>query len=190
MTSLLIILSLLLSESAFAHAGGHELRSEVAKTGSMLPNIPIDSTLTVDESFYATTNPRRFDIVVVKRLLRTSPMDPVEKTMKVVSRIIGLPGEMIALRRGRVYINGRRVKEPFGIKPCPRKVDESFPCGEMPMIRIPAGEYFLLADNRPESEDSRLWSPQTIPRPALVGKVIKVVIPSTAGQQTLGADSP
>jgi signal peptidase I len=83
-------------------------------------------------------------------------MDPVEKTMEVVSRIIGLPGEMIAMRRGRIYINGRRIKEPFAINQCPAKVDEPFSCGEMSMIRIPAGEYFLLADNRPASEDSRL----------------------------------
>ena len=56
------------------------------------------------------------------------------------------------------------------------------------MIRIPAGEYFLQADNRPASEDSRLWSPQTIPRSAVVGKVVKIVIPPP-GKQPLGADS-
>src|SRR5437762_13152824 len=64
-----------------------------------------------------------------------------------------------------------------------------FPCREMTATRIPAGEYFLLADNRAESEDSRLWSPRTIPKSALLGKVIKVLMPSTA-VQALGADSP
>jgi len=156
----------------------------------MLPSIPIDSMLRVDESFYAAKKPRRFDIVVVRRAFRSNPADSLEQSMKVVARIIGLPDESIALRRGRVYVDGRRIKEPFAINQCPRKVDESIPCGEMPMMRIPAGEYFLLADNRPEGEDSRLWSPQTISRSAIVGKVVKVVVPSAAGQQALGADSP
>ncbi len=39
---------------------------------------------------------------------------------------------------------------------CPRDVEEPFPCGDMPPERIPTRQYFLLADNRPESEDSRL----------------------------------
>jgi signal peptidase I len=186
MRTLILTLSLLLSQSGFAHLSSHEVRIEVVKTGSMLPNIPISSTLTVDESFYATTNPRRFDIVVVHRSFRSSD----ENTMHVVARIIGLPGESIAMRRGRTYINGRRIKEPFAINPCPTKADESFQCGEMSTMRIPAGEYFLLADNRPQSEDSRLWSPQTIPRSAVIGKVTKIVVPLTTGQQALAAHAP
>ena len=65
-----------------------------------------------------------------------------------------------------------------------------FPCGEMSAMKIPAGEYFMLADNRAESEDSRLWSPRTIPKSAVLGKVIKVELPSSAVQQALEADSP
>ena len=110
--------------------------------------------------------------------------------MNVVVRIIGLPGETIALRRGSVYVNGREIKQPFAVRKCPRKIDESFPCGEMSAMKIPLGEYFMLADNRPESEDSRLWTPRTIPKSNLLGKVVKVVIPSIAVQQALAADSP
>ncbi len=156
--------------------------------GSMLPTIPINSTLIVDEAFYAAKNPQRFDIVEVRRCF--SNPDSSDKSMDVVVRVIGLPGETIALRRSGVYINGRKIKEPFGIKQCPRKTDESFQCGEMAAMKIPAGEYFLLADNRAESEDSRLWSPRTIPKSDVLGKVVKVVMPSNAVQQALAADSP
>ena len=128
----------------------------IAKTESMLPGIPFDSMLMVDESFYVTKNPRRFDIVVLRRSFHTYPDDPVAKSMNVVFRVIGLPGETIALRGGSIYINGRRIKEPFAIKQCPKIVDDAFPCRKMSMLKIPAGEYFLLADNRPESLDSRL----------------------------------
>jgi len=165
---------------------GH--RAVVARTGSMLPTIPINSTLIVDETFYTAKNPERFDIVELRRAFSNPDSRPMN--MDVVARVIGLPGETIALRRGSIYVNGRKIKEPFGVRQCPNKVDESFPCGEMTQMKVPAGEYFLLADNRAESEDSRLWSPQTIPKSALLGKVIKVVMPSTAVQQALGADSP
>jgi signal peptidase I len=144
----------------------------------------------VDESFYAAKNPVRFDVVVVRHSFRSNPDDPVEKSMDIVSRVIGLPGETIALRGGSIYINGRRIKEPFAISQCPKTVDQSFPCGEMSTLKIPVGEYFLLADNRPDSEDSRVWSPRTIPKSDVLGKVVKIVIPSTAIQQALGADSP
>ena len=151
-------------------------REIVAKTGSMLPTIPIASRLTLDESFYQTSRPRRFDIIAVRRVFR-NPGVSDEARMTIVARIIGLPGEKIALRQGRVYINGRRIKEPFPIMRCPRAVEEPFPCGDMLPERIPAGQYFLLADNRPEGEDSRLWSPKTVPRSDVLGKIVKIISP-------------
>jgi signal peptidase I len=161
-------------------------REIVAKTGSMLPTIPIDSKLTLDESFYLTRHPRRFDIIALRRALR-NPGASEEARMTIVARIIGLPGETIALRRGRVYINGRRIKEPISMIRCPVAVEEPFSCGYMRPMRIPAGEYFLLADNRPESEDSRLWFPKTVPRSDVLGKIVRVISPSDA-QQSLAAN--
>ena len=152
----------------------------------MLPTIPINSRLTLDESFYLTRRPRRFEIIAVRRALH-NPGGSDESRMTIVARVIGLPGELIALRRGRVYINGRRIKEPFLIKGCPRNVEESFPCGDMPPERVPAGQYFLLADNRPESEDSRLWVPKTVPGSDVLGKIVKIISPRDA-QQSLATD--
>jgi len=154
----------------------------------MLPNIPINSTLIVDEASYTAKDPERFDIVVVRRSF--SNPDSSKGSMEVVGRVIGFPGETIALRRGSVYINGRKVKEPFDVRRCPSKIDEAFPCREMSAMKIPLGEYFLLADNRAESEDSRLWSPRTVPKSDVLGKVVKIVAPSTAVPQAHGTDSP
>ena len=188
MTNILLTIILLLSISISHQVDTIAIKERVAKTGSMLPTIPINAKLLVDEAYYAAKNPRRFDIVEVRRSF--SNPGSSERSMDVVVRVIGLPGELIALRRGSIYINGRKIKEPFGVRQCPGKIDEMFPCGEMSAMKIPTGEYFMLADNRAESEDSRLWSPRTIPKSAVLGKVIKVEMPSTAVQQALGADSP
>jgi signal peptidase I len=161
-------------------------REIVAKTGSMLPTIPFDSRLTLDESFYLTHRPRRLDIIALRRVF-LNPGVQDELRITIVARIIGLPGETIALRRGRVYINGRRIKEPFPIIRCPIAVEEPFSCGYMRTMRIPAGEYFLLADNRPESLDSRLWFPKTVPRSDVLGKIVRIISPRDA-QQSLAAD--
>jgi signal peptidase I len=171
----------LLSIMAEGHGGGKEV---IAKTGSMLPSIPIGSKLVVDESFYSLRQPRRFDIVVVRRDFR-NPGDSAPAYNNVVARLVGLPGEAISIRRGNLYINGRRVKEPFPTKPCPREIDEAFPCREMAAVRIPVGHYFLLSDNRAESEDSRLSSPKPVPRIDLLGKVVRIILPTPAQQLIL-----
>ena len=185
MVSFLLTTILLLNPLVWAtHPNAR--REIVAKTGYMLPTIPIDSKLTLDESFYLTDSPRRFDIIAVRRAFR-NPGVPDEARMTIVARIIGLPGEIVAMRRGRVYINGRRIREPFPIMRCPRDVAEPFACGDMPAVRVPAGQFFLLADNRPESEDSRLWVPKTVPRSDVLGKIVRIVSPRDA-QQSLAAD--
>lgn len=185
MLSFLLTTVLLLNLSVTA-SNPNAQREIVATTGSMLPTIPIDSKLTLDESFYLTRRPRRFDIIAVRRTFR-NPEVSGETRITIVARIIGLPGEIIAMRRGSVYINGGRIKEPFPIMRCPRDVEEPFPCGDMLAMRIPAGQYFLLADNRPESEDSRLWFPKTIPRSDVLGKIVRIS-PRDA-QQSLAADA-
>lgn len=190
MSNLLLTISLLLCLSASVRDPSIERKELIAATGSMLPNIPIKSRLIIDESFYDKKNPARFDIVIVRPAPRRDPEDTVANSSLIVCRVIGLPGETIALRGGRVYINGRRIKEPFRIRQCPRMENESFPCGEMSRMRIPPDEYFLLADNRAESEDSRLWKPQTVRRSDVLAKVVKILSLSTANQPALAADSP
>jgi signal peptidase I len=171
MRTLLIVISFLLTPFFSPTVGTREM---VNRTGAMLPTIPINAALTVDESIYTSRTPERFDIVVVRRRYFQSPADRTEKTMEIVSRVIGLSGEKIALRNGRIFINGKRVLEPFTTKNCPKSDDKSFPCREMAAVLIPGDEFFLLADNRAESEDSRSWFPQTIKRSDVVGKVVKI----------------
>jgi signal peptidase I len=79
--------------------------------------------------------------------------------------VIGLPGEVVAERSGRVFINGRRLAEPY-IRPGRRDSETH------PPQRIPGGRYYLLGDNRTASCDSRIWG--TVPRAGVIAKVVAV----------------
>jgi signal peptidase I len=85
-----------------------------------------------------------------------------------VKRLIGLPGERIAQRRGVVYINGRPLDEPY-LDPA-HKDDSSFQ-----EKTIPPGHYFMMGDNRGQSCDSRVWG--SVPRDNIIGKVFAIYWP-------------
>ena len=80
-----------------------------------------------------------------------------------VKRIVGLPGDRWEERNGFVYINGRRLEEPY-VKPERRDLT-----GTYAPRKIPKGHYFMMGDNRQSSCDSRVWG--TIERDDIIGKV-------------------
>lgn len=129
------------------------------------------------------------------------PPDPAEHLVK---RVIGMPGERLRLHDGRVFINDRPLPEAYTLYtpaepdafrdefPNMREADPSIDphwwltlrqlslSGE---VTVPPGEYFVLGDNRNNSEDSRYWG--FVPRPMMVGRPILVYfsVPN-------GADAP
>lgn len=81
-----------------------------------------------------------------------------------VKRVVGMPGDRIAVQDGHVVRNGRRASEPFAA-----------PCGggpecDLAAIEVPAGHYFLMGDNRGNSADSRYWGP--LPREQIIGRAV------------------
>ena len=96
--------------------------------------------------------PQRGDIVVLK-----DPRDLVNQHL--VKRVIGLPGETFEIVNGHVYINGRLLDEPYITQPWD---------GSTPKETIPAGDYFVMGDNRQNSWDSRFFG--LVPRELIVGK--------------------
>jgi signal peptidase I len=80
-----------------------------------------------------------------------------------IKRVVGLPGDHLQILDGHVIRNGKRERDPY-IVPC---VDDAA-CNFPGTIVVPKGDYYMMGDNRPDSEDSRFWGP--VPRAWLIGK--------------------
>lgn len=85
-----------------------------------------------------------------------------------VKRVVGLPGDTIAVRDGHVIRNGIAAKEPFA-RSC------TGPVCNLSAITVPAGHYFMMGDNRGDSDDSRFWGP--VPRSWIIGKAVATYWP-------------
>jgi signal peptidase I len=159
------------------------LRTFVVQTfyipsGSMLPTLQVGDRILVSKLSYHLHGVGRGDIVVFARppLEEQACAGPLVNDL--VKRVVGLPGETISLSRGQVEVNGKVVSEPWLHNqpitfPGPGATSYSL---NRP-FKVPAGEYFLLGDNRESSCDSRYWGP--IPRSLIVGKVVFRIWPIT-----------
>jgi signal peptidase I len=85
-----------------------------------------------------------------------------EANIKFIKRIVAGPGDTLKVVEGHVIRNGRREADSY-IRPCPGVAECNFPVA----IKVPAGEWYLLGDNRGESDDSRFWGP--VPTSWIVG---------------------
>lgn len=90
---------------------------------------------------------------------------PQASTQLFIKRIVALPGDRISIVNGHTIRNGSQVQESSYTRPCS---DETL-CTFRTPITIPSGDYFVLGDNRGESDDSRFWGP--VPRAWIIGKV-------------------
>ncbi|GAB4569692.1 MAG: signal peptidase I [Anaerolineae bacterium] len=124
---------------------------------SMAPSFHTGQYVIVNRVAYLLDEPQRGDIVVLH-----SPEDP---QLDLIKRVIGLPGETVAVRDGQVFINGIPLNEPYLNAP-PRYQGE---------WTLGSDQYFVLGDNRNNSRDSHSFGP--VPRTALVGKAAAVYWP-------------
>ena len=166
---------------------------------SMVPTLKINDRVLVSRVTYRFRDPRRSDIVVFdnpdyngpKENAFTRPLRSVfelvgarqRKDRHFIKRIIGLPGETVQIRDGGVWINERRLAEPW----LPKGVTTEWPEGKK--LTVPKNSYWVMGDNRDDSKDSRYFDASAasdaghfVKRSAIIGPaVLRVWPPSRFG---------
>ncbi len=154
-------------------------------SGSMLPTLQIDQRILVDRIGNHFISPNVGDIVVFHppKNYAAGCADPYEgqdqsgqdapaacavaqtqeSSETFVKRVVGLPGDRISIVQGHVYRNGIREHDPY-IEPCAGIAACNFPR----TITVPRGDYYMMGDNRGESDDSRFWGP--VPKGWIIGE--------------------
>jgi signal peptidase I len=161
-------------------------------TGSMEENLLIGDHLLVNKFVFGPTETgmerallpigiiKRGDILVFKY--------PVEPDRDFIKRVIGLPGETVELREKKVYINGKPLDEPYVHFLQPPGADSelhevtSFDVRERyGPVTVPQNQYFMMGDNRDNSQDSRYWG--FMPRENVKGKALLIYWSYEAGRE-------
>jgi signal peptidase I len=155
-------------------------------TGSMENNLLIGDHLLVNKFVFAPTKTRLEEMLL--------PIDPIRRgdilvfkypdgpDRDFIKRVIGLPGETLEMRDKKIYIDGKPLDEPY--------VHFLFPAGgrgpgdsdftsegvqrNFGPVTVPEGHYFMMGDNRDNSEDSRYWNQRFMPRSYVKGKALFV----------------
>jgi len=135
-------------------------------SGSMEDMIMTGDRLVAFRMSYLMSHPERYDVVVFKY-----PDDPDQKLL-YVKRVIGLPGETVTIREGKVYIDGSAepLDDYFTKEPPATEIEMTFV--------VPEGHYFMLGDHRNISYDSRYWVNKYVDEKKILGEVIFRYYPS------------
>jgi signal peptidase I len=134
-------------------------------SSSMSPTIPACDGRWLTEGFtYRFRDPHRGEIVAFRaRGQLGGPVvpDPDARDLNIGKRVIGIPGDSVVGRDGRVFVNGKQA--------------DKIPTDDFPLTRLGADEYFVLGDNRSFSQDSRDFGP--VPRDAIFGRTVLIYWP-------------
>ncbi len=124
---------------------------------SMLPTLHDGEFVLVNKLAYSMGTPTRGDIIVFR--------STTEANLDLIKRIIGLPGDRVVIGGGHVTVNGVVLDEPY-INAAPNYSGE---------WTVPAGDLFVLGDNRNDSSDSHMWG--FLPEPNVIGKALLIYWP-------------
>lgn len=113
-------------------------------SASMVPTLKYGDRVLVNKFIYRFTEPQRGDIIVFKSVEGDG--------QDLIKRVVGVPGDEIAVRGGTLFVNGEPQKEPYVNKKYP---DKSF----YAPTTVPKDHVFAMGDNRANSQDSRVFGP-------------------------------
>jgi signal peptidase I len=134
---------------------------------SMSPTLEKNDRVIVNKLSYRLHDVNRGDVIVFKA---PEGVDPTVKDL--VKRVIGLPGETIEQQGGKIYVDGKRLKEPYLTESAIAEPGPGFA-----RIKIPKDSYWVMGDNRSNSKDSRLFPDHFIHKRDIVGRVFVRVWP-------------
>jgi signal peptidase I len=127
------------------------VQSYTVRMSSMEPNFYQGYCIMVSKVSYRSSGPQRGDVIVFN--------PPFESEYPFIKRVIGRPGDTVEIKHGSVFIDGIPLDEPYILAP---------PDYTMAAVTVPENEYFVLGDNRNNSNDSHTgWM---VPRGNIIGK--------------------
>lgn len=138
---------------------------------AMIPTLQVDDRVLVDKLRYRSQTPQRDDVIVFIATDEASVVCGGNSSNNLsntafIKRIVGLPGEKLEVKQGKVYINDRPLQENYIQEPAEYQFG--------PKV-IPQQAYFVLGDNRNNSCDSHYWG--FVPRENIIGRASKIFWP-------------
>lgn len=160
------LLLALLGLPLLSACGGRPIETRYVVSESMAPALQVNDRVII-QKFSKASTPQRGDIVLFHPPDRAreiyAGLDP---NVPFLFRVVGLPGETIAVKQGKVHINNQPLTEPYITQPITE---------DMPPIQIPANSFMVLGDNRNNAFDSRYWG--FVPRDRILGKAVRRFYP-------------
>ncbi len=150
---IVLVLALLLTQFV--------IQRNTVKGESMVPTLHDGDELFVEKVTRYFGAIHRFDIITVD-----THWVETDHPNRVIKRVIGLPGEEVELKDGKVYINGQELDQPF-LDPQLKTVARDL---RFSKLKLGENEYYVLGDNRNNSTDSRYYGP--VPQSAILGKLL------------------
>jgi signal peptidase I len=148
-------------------------QATVVPTESMSPTILVGDHFFLDKVAFPANYPKMLQKYLPARPVHRGDIvalwSPEDPKIRLVKRVVGLPGEKLELRDRDLYINDQKIDEPYVVHIDSQEVGRRDNFGP---IRIPPDHFFLMGDNRDNSNDSRFWG--LAPRENLIGKPLFV----------------
>ena len=137
------------------------IEGRIIPSGSMLPTVQLQDRVMMNRFIYRFKEPVRGDVVMFQ------PPDVLHSPTPFLKRVIGLPGETVEMKNGKVYINGQALVEPYLAEPLKYQYG--------PVV-VPNDSLLVLGDNRNNSFDSHEWN-VWLTRDRLMGKAFATYWP-------------